>query len=163
MRRGCFCVRCPSNHAIPMHPSAMLNKKGEQEQMSKAHPFRHSDDNIAGSPRVFQTDATCDPRRLSHQDIDSPPPYLAQAHLSSTPLSMLSHQPSTQSLISLLTRLSSPSPTAAGVIALLGVGTGLLLSCFGLGCSISVGGKTSAPDMERRGPLPVAVAVAGGI
>jgi len=47
-------------------------------------------------------------------------------------------------------------------MALLGVGTGVLLSCFGLGCRSSVGGKTGVPEMERRFVVVDAAVVCGG-
>lgn len=37
---------------------------------------------------------------------------------------------------------------------MLGVGTGLLLSCVGLGTRISVGGKIGVPETERKTPEP---------
>jgi hypothetical protein len=44
-------------------------------------------------------------------------------------------------------------------MALLGVGTGVLPSCLGLGWRSSVGGKMGVPEMERRFVVVVVVVV----
>lgn len=54
----------------------------------------------------------------------------------------------------MLTLFSSAFPTCIGLAFLLGVGTGLLLSCFGLGARFSAGGKIGVPETERKAPGP---------
>ena len=55
----------------------------------------------------------------------------------------------------MLILFSSASPTCIGLAFLLGVGTGLLLSCLGLGARFSAGGKIGVPETEREAPGPL--------
>jgi hypothetical protein len=55
----------------------------------------------------------------------------------------------------MLILFSSASPTCIGLAFLLGVGTGLLLSCLGLGTRFSAGGKIGVPETERKMPGPL--------
>ena len=54
----------------------------------------------------------------------------------------------------MLILFSSVSATCIGLAFLLGVGTGLLLSCLGLGARFSAGGKIGVPETERKAPEP---------
>jgi hypothetical protein len=55
----------------------------------------------------------------------------------------------------MLILFGSASPTCMGLAFLLGVGTGLLLSCLGLGARFSAGGKIGVPETERKTPGPL--------
>ena len=55
----------------------------------------------------------------------------------------------------MLTLFNSSSPICIGDAFLLGVGTGLLLSCFGLGANFSAGGKMGVPETERVELMPI--------
>ena len=57
----------------------------------------------------------------------------------------------------MLTLFSSASPTCNGLALLVGVGTGLLLNCVGLGARFSAGGKIGVPETERKAPGPFGV------
>ena len=72
---------------------------------------------------------------------------------------MLAHLPPCGTLTiacaSIFTLFSSSSPICIGDTFLLGVGTGLLLNCFGLGARFSAGGKMGVPETERAELSPI--------